>query len=134
MEIPKGPANFRGKIEASQKFWEESKIDQKKVKKSDRTRHDFFLGIVKGLLKTIETPPGPLQMSVFGPEFFVLPPERQISLPKMGSPSIQNVRGPPRSIIFRRVKVFLSQVRKKYLQKSGSLQKKHKNKNLVVRK
>ena len=70
-------------------------IDQKKVKKSDRNRQDYFFGIVKGFLKTSETPPGPLKMSVFGPEFFVLPPERQISLPKMGSPSIQNVRGPP---------------------------------------
>ena len=34
-------------------------------------------------------------MSVFGPDFFILPPERQISLPKRGTPSIQNVRGPP---------------------------------------
>ena len=95
LEIPKGTTKTLEKKVDISNISGSVQIDQKKVKKGDRNRHDIFYGIVKGFLKTTVTSPGPLKMSVFGPEFFILPPERQISLPKMGSPSIQNVRGPP---------------------------------------
>ena len=93
LEIPKGTTKTLEKKRGISNILGSDQIDQKKMKKGDRNRHDIFYGIVKGFLESTVTSPGPLQMPVFGPGFCVLPPERQISLPKMGSPSIQNVRG-----------------------------------------